>query len=152
MIIYYHSGQHYDIQLPSGTWVVKTKTLEKQLRKEERLWINANKTNSLLTFRIRFWPKRPNEQSSPAFREFLYRQIKSDIREQTLQIDNSDEETDLLIKLGALQQRIEFGDTPGDSSLDGNLTPIELNSRVLQEHRCVILSAYNLKSYKHYNK
>ena len=93
------------------------------------------KNNSQLHFRIRFWPKRPNEVRSPNFRELLYRQIKADIRSSCLKIDSSDEETELLIKLGALQQQIEFGDTPGDSSLDGNLTPIELNNRVLEEHR-----------------
>ena len=40
-----------------------------------------------------------------------------------------------LIQLGALQQQIEYGDTPGDLSLDMNLAPIELNGRVIDEHR-----------------
>ena len=57
------------------------------------------------------------------------------MKHSRLVIDNTDYEADQLIQLGALQQQIEYGDTPGDLSLDLNLAPIELNGRVIYEHR-----------------
>ena len=86
-------------------------------------------------FRVRFWPKRPFEVASSQLRELLYRQLEADLKHSRLVINNTDYEADQLIKLGALQQQIEYGDTPGDLSLDLNLAPIELNGRVIDEHR-----------------
>ena len=68
-------------------------------------------------------------------KELLYRQIESDIKNERLFLDGSDEEANVLIKLGALQQQIEYGDTPGDISLNSNLTPIELTEKVIEQHR-----------------
>ena len=68
-------------------------------------------------------------------KELLYRQIESDIKHERLFLDGSDSEANVLIKLGALQQQIEYGDTPGDISLNSNLTPIELTEKVIEQHR-----------------
>ena len=68
-------------------------------------------------------------------KELLYRQIESDIKNERLFLDGSDQEANVLIKLGALQQQIEYGDTPGDISLNSNLTPIELTEKVIEQHR-----------------
>ena len=73
--------------------------------------------------------------NSLKLKELLYRQIESDIKNERLFLDGSDEEANVLIKLGALQQQIEYGDTPGDISLNSNLTPIELTEKVIEQHR-----------------
>ena len=73
--------------------------------------------------------------TSQQLRELLYRQLESDLKHSKLVINNTDFEADQLIQLGALQQQIEYGDTPGDPSLNFNLAPIELNDRVIDEHR-----------------
>jgi len=127
------SESHFGIQLPSGSWVAKNKALEKQLKKE-RLWL-LSKEDSVLHFRIRFWPRRPHDVPDPQLKELLYRQIESDIKNERLFLDGSDQEANVLIKLGALQQQIEYGDTPGDISLNSNLTPIELTEKVIEQHR-----------------
>ena len=57
------SESHFGIQLPSGSWVAKNKALEKQLKKE-RLWL-LSKEDSILHFRIRFWPRRPHDVPDP---------------------------------------------------------------------------------------
>ena len=44
------SDAHFGIQMPSGTWVVKQKTLEKQLRKE-RIWIYGNENSGMIRHR-----------------------------------------------------------------------------------------------------
>ena len=76
-----------------------------------------------------------NIDSSLKLKELLYRQIESDIKNERLFLDGSDAEANVLIKLGALQQQIEYGDTPGDISLNSNLTPIELTEKVIEQHR-----------------
>ena len=71
------SESHFGIQLPSGSWVAKNKALEKQLKKE-RLWL-LSKEDSILHFRIRFWPRRPHDVPDP--QELLFNfSIKSNFR------------------------------------------------------------------------
>ena len=62
----------------------------------------------------------------------------------TVQDTNADA---ILVTLGALQQQIEFGDTPGDKtiSMEGNLTPLDLNERVLDTHRFVMNLIFKTK-------
>ena len=112
----------------------KDKLLEKQLRKEEG-W-NRHSGDFSLNFRIRFWPRKPAEDSAVELQDILYRQIRDDIARGRLQVRGHNSDA-ILVALGALQQQIEFGDTPGDQSIsmDGNLTPLDLNERVLDAHR-----------------
>ena len=90
-------------------------------------------------FRFRFFGVSKlsgrTSDNSLKLKELLYRQIESDIKNERLFLDGSDEEANVLIKLGALQQQIEYGDTPGDISLNSNLTPIELTEKVIEQHR-----------------
>ena len=71
------SESHFGIQLPSGSWVAKNKALEKQLKKE-RLWL-LSKEDSILHFRIRFWPRRPHDVPDPQ-ELFLEFSVKSNFR------------------------------------------------------------------------
>lgn len=117
------------------TWPkVKDKLLEKQLKKEDG-W-NRESGDFSLHFRIRFWPRKPAEEAHLDLQDILYRQIREDIARGRLQVQGQNYDS-ILVTLGALQQQIEFGDTPGDQSIsmEANLTPIDLNDRVIDAHR-----------------
>ena len=75
--IWKFSDSHFGIQLPSGSWVAKNKALEKQLKKE-RLWL-LSKEDSILHFRIRFWPRRPHDVPDPQGLFFKFRWNFSEI-------------------------------------------------------------------------
>ena len=65
--------QHFGIQLPSGSWLVREKTIEKQLKREIE---SRNERQFQVHLRIRFWPVKPEKVPEIEFQEILYLQIK----------------------------------------------------------------------------
>jgi hypothetical protein len=85
---------------------------------------------STIHFRVRFWPRKPDETENLNFQTALYKQLCEDIQMGRLKVQGKYTD-EIFVALGALQQQIEFGDTPGDQSI----SPLDLRDRVIQQHR-----------------
>lgn len=100
---------NFGLELPSGFWLSPDKTLDRQLRRES----SQNHGEELTaTFRVRFWPRHPESDGNIELQRLLYLQFKDDIITKRLFIPNSETKT-ILVQLGAFQQQIDYGDTPG---------------------------------------
>ena len=122
---------HFGLQLESGVWLAKEKTIERQLKRE---YGSLRGSPFAAKLRIRFWPRFLNKCRSPDLQTYLFVQLKSDIANERL-IVTEDERDALLVKMGALQQQVDYGDVPGENHLCTEKSFVNKSLKYHQKYR-----------------
>jgi len=104
---------HFGLQLESGVWLAKEKTIERQLKRE---YGSLSRCQFTAKLRIRFWPRYLKKCKSPDLQTYLFLQLKCDIANDCLIVTDAERDA-ILVKMGALQQQVDYGDVPGENHL-----------------------------------
>lgn len=120
--------QNFGLQLESGVWLAKEKTIERQLKRE---YGSLRSSQFAANLRVRFWPRYLNKCKSPDLQTYLFLQLKCDIANGRLILTENERDA-ILVKMGALQLQVDYGDVPGENFLS---TEKAFVSKSLKHHQ-----------------